>query len=340
MTGLPVSQTVYFLAEGLAIESKQYVIPSVTVRLLRCDRISIKLLVKQNNTHPLASTKNGITKAREVLTDHLEKWRGLQAIHMSAVKDHVLRQSPCPVEDEELFLPSSFPDFERNQLNLSKLAHDESLLREAQAYDCILQLRLTIKTISVLQHKRQSNIVGQRNTTRARSRIFSMEAIRDHYLQVYNTNRASLIQLGKLQPNDHHLPHLGVEDLARKPTVAKRQTGDTYRADGKLWALTPTINWKHNNEGKYIVSSNLVLWNSYLLVIGFRSESTPVAPHSPSDPSPMVIDQSPGAATQIPPSGPHLRATPSGRAWDPTVGLHDLDMEEWEKTGELRIDPF
>jgi hypothetical protein len=27
---------------------------------------------------------------------------------------------------------------------------------------------------------------------------------------------------------------------------------------------------------------------------------------------------------------------PSGRAWDPTVGLQDLDLEEWEKMGKLR----
>jgi hypothetical protein len=147
------------------------------------------------------------------------------------------------VEDETLFLPSSFPGAERTQLGLSKLASDESLLREAQAYDCILQLRLTLKTISVLQYKRQWNVVGQRKSTRARSRIYSMEAIRDHYLLVYNTNRISLLTLGRLQESDDRLPRLGLEDLARKSTVAKRQTGDTYRADGKLWALTPPAGW-------------------------------------------------------------------------------------------------
>jgi hypothetical protein len=210
-------------------------------------RISIKLLIKQNNTHPLASTKNGIQKAREGLTERLEKWRNLQAIHMSTVKDHVLSQSPCPVEGENLFLPSSFSDVDRTQLGLSKLAYDESLLRKAQAYEYILQLRLTVKTISVLHHKRQWNVVGQRKSTRARSKIHSMEAIRDHYLHVYNTNRLSLITLGRLQQNDDHLPHLSLEDLARKSTASKRQTGDTYRADGKLWALTPVVAWKKNN---------------------------------------------------------------------------------------------
>jgi hypothetical protein len=27
---------------------------------------------------------------------------------------------------------------------------------------------------------------------------------------------------------------------------------------------------------------------------------------------------------------------PAGRAWDPTVGLHDLDLEEWEKAGKFQ----
>jgi hypothetical protein len=80
--------------------------------------------------------------------------------------------------------------------------------------------------------------------------IYSMEAIRDHYLEAYNTNRLALIHLGRIQPNDDRLPHLGLEDLARKSTVAKRQTGDTYRPDGKLWTLAPPTNWR-SDEGQY-----------------------------------------------------------------------------------------
>jgi hypothetical protein len=165
---------------------------------------------------------------------------------MSAVSNQVLSQPPSPAEEENLFLPSSFSEEDRSFLGLSKLALDEALLREAQACDCILQLRLTLKAISVLQYKRQWNVVGQRKNTRARARIHSLEAVRDHHLLVYNTTRTALIALKRLQPDDERLPHLTREDLSRKSTIAKRQTGDTYRPDGKLWALRPS-KWSETN---------------------------------------------------------------------------------------------
>jgi hypothetical protein len=78
----------------------------------------------------LASTKSGIQKSREAVTDDLEKWRELQSIQMNAVSDQVLSQPPCPVEEEDLFLPSSFSEKDRTFLGkLSKLAVDEALLR-------------------------------------------------------------------------------------------------------------------------------------------------------------------------------------------------------------------
>jgi hypothetical protein len=160
---------------------------------------------------------------------------------MATVKDHVLSQPPRLPEEENLFLPSSFPEEERNRLGLSALVRDEALLREAQAHECVLQLRLTLKVISALQFKRRMNVVGQRRSTRARSRIGTMEAVRDHYLLVYNTTRDALIALAALDPEDGKLPHLGLADLTRKSTIAKRQAGDNYRADGKFWGLKP---WK------------------------------------------------------------------------------------------------
>jgi hypothetical protein len=33
------------------------------------------------------------------------------------------------------------------------------------------------------------------------------------------------------------------------------------------------------------------------------------------------------------PSAPGARTASAGRAWDPAVGLHDLNLEEWEETG-------
>jgi hypothetical protein len=219
--------------------------------LMSSRRASIKLLVEEDTRHPLASTKRDIQKAREAVTARLDSWRNLQAIHMSSVKDHVLSQPPRLVEEENLFLPSNFTADERDRLGISNLVHDEGLLREAQAHECILQLRLTLKIISVLHLKRRTNVVGQRRATRARSRISSMEAVRDHYLLVYNTTRAGLVSLAVLHPNDERLPQLSSNDLIRKSTVAKRQPGDTYHADGKFWGLKPW-DWSNTIGESYV----------------------------------------------------------------------------------------
>jgi hypothetical protein len=204
-------------------------------------RASIQLLIEEDAKHPLASTKRDIQRAREAVVARLDSWRNIQAIAMDSVKEHVLSQPPRLPEDENLFLPSSFPAEERNRLGLTGLVREEALLREAQAHECVLQLRLTLKIISALQFKRRMNVVGQRKATRARSRIYTMEAVRDHYLLVYNKTRDALISLAALHPEDDRLPHLGLTDLARKSTITKRQAGDNYRADGKFWGLKP---WK------------------------------------------------------------------------------------------------
>jgi hypothetical protein len=220
-------------------------------------RLSIRLLKKGYEEHALASVKNDIQKAREAVTTRMEEFRNLQAIHSSSVKDYVLSQPSRLIEDEDLFLPSSFSGSTRNSLGLSKLAQDEAILREALSYESILQLRLALKAITILHKKRKANVVGQHMNTRARSRIHSMEAIRDHNLAVYNTNRKALITLGTLLPDDKHLPPLTQDDLHRKSTVDKRQTGDTNRTDGKVWAVRLKASFAKGMNGKLPSTSSI-----------------------------------------------------------------------------------
>ena len=171
---------------------------------------------------------------------------------MTSVKEYVLAQAPCPVEEENLFIPSSFSESDRTALALSDLVRDEAVLREAHAYECVMQLRLVLKAISVLYKKRKMNFVGQRNITRARARIQLTETIRDHHLLVYNESRDALIKLGALLPEEERLPQLRPEDLVRKSTVDKRQTGDTYHPDGKFWTIRIKPSFSRGINGKHI----------------------------------------------------------------------------------------
>jgi hypothetical protein len=196
-------------------------------------RISIQLLIRTQELHPLASTKNEIKKLREEVHRRLEKWRDLQAIHMISVKAMVLAQPPCPVEEEILYLPSDISQVDHEDLNLTGLAAEEANLREAQAHECILQLRLTVKVVGILHRKRRKHLRGQKQNTRARSRIQSTEAIRDRLLCIYNTSRECLVTLGRLDPNEKRLPSLTLADLSRKSTMDTRRINDTYRPEGR-----------------------------------------------------------------------------------------------------------
>ena len=134
-------------------------------------RLSIKLLTKAYEEHSLASIQNDIQKAREAVTARMESFRNLQAIHSSSVEEYILSQPPQLIEDEDLFLPSSFSEPTGQSLGLSKLAEDEAILREAQVYESIMQLRLVLKAITVLHNKRKSNVVGHEGSSEASCQI-------------------------------------------------------------------------------------------------------------------------------------------------------------------------
>ena len=87
-----------------------------------------------------------------------------------------------------------------------------------------------------MQDERKANDTGQQLNTRARSRINTVEIIRDRLLLVYNKARSALASLGKLQQSDRY-PRLTRDDLDRKSTHDKSRINDTYHIDGPLWLI-------------------------------------------------------------------------------------------------------
>jgi hypothetical protein len=168
---------------------------------------------------------------------------------MPSVQSRIVSQPSCPVEKEELYLPSHFSESERSDLGLDQLASEEGLLREGQAYESIMRLRSTVKALSWYKRVRKENDRGQRQATRARARIAAAEFLRDSHLLTYNHARSALESLALLGP-EGRFPPLTEEDCFRKSTVDKRQTGDTYRPDGRLWRVGAVSNI---SSGKFSV---------------------------------------------------------------------------------------
>lgn len=198
--------------------------------------MKLQLLRAQNAFHPLLASRKEIELTEYDLTNRLEKWRRLQAIHMSFVNPSSMSSEleSSAIEFESLHLPSSFAHSSRTEMQLEDLAHEEQLLREGQMFECILQLRRSSKRLSALNDFKKKESKTQYEHTRANTQKKSIDLSQDTLLLIYNTSRQALIDLAG-GAYETRFPPLSKADLFRKSTVHKRQVGDSHRTDGAIW---------------------------------------------------------------------------------------------------------
>jgi hypothetical protein len=158
---------------------------------------------------------------------------------MPKAGDAVIRQAPCEVEREKLWLPSDFPFSEREALDLAILGGEETKLREGEAFDALLLIRTAVKTVVALRDRKTKNARGQAENTRSGILIKNAEGQRDLHMQTYNFARSAMITLGFLDPRDtlSPFPPLTLEDTFMKSRQRKRGLGDSHRTDGLLWHI-------------------------------------------------------------------------------------------------------
>jgi hypothetical protein len=196
-------------------------------------RLKVRMIITENARHPLAATHHQITDIRQYLVKAVEDWRKCQAIH--SVVSNVLSQPTVEIEGLPLFLPSHYPSEHREGLDLKGLAKEEAELREAQACDLILQLRRAVKSLSAARGAKKKNDAGQQQLTRSMGKIQTMEFARDLLLETYELCRRALVSLEGEDDVNRRFPPLSLKDLHRKPTISKRERGDSHRSEGGLW---------------------------------------------------------------------------------------------------------
>jgi hypothetical protein len=209
-------------------------------------RIITKMMIKEHIERPLVATKNEIDENRYALTQRLNAWRAHQQVFMPTIFDsHVLALPPCDPEEDTLFLPSDFTAPQREDLSLSKMADEEAELREGQACETILQLRNVVKHLASLRGLKAKNASGQKNNSRASTRIGRARFTCQYILEIYGRARMALEALGRLDDVDvsQRFPVLTQESLQRKSTTEKRALGDTYECDGGLWTSGGTFDF-------------------------------------------------------------------------------------------------
>jgi hypothetical protein len=156
---------------------------------------------------------------------------------MPKAGDAVIRQPTCDVEREKLYLPSDFPFSERSVLEVASLGGIEIKLREGEAFDSLLAIQTTVKTIVALRDQKNKNARGQAENTKSGTLIRNAEAHRDLHMQTYNFARSTLITLGFIDAEDPHssFPPLTLEDTFMKSRQRKCGLGDSRCVDGLLW---------------------------------------------------------------------------------------------------------
>lgn len=274
----------------------------------------------EHEVRPLLASKHDIELAETDIEQRLERWRELQAIHMPSIKNTVLSHAPSTSSDMELlFLPSHFSPSERADLSLSALASEEAELREAQVLECILQLRRVTKSLYSLQALKKKETQSQAVGTRSNVHRKSMEHNQHSLLKIYGKGREALASLSPLDSKlQTRFPPLSMSDLLRKPTVEKREVGDSHRGEGHLWSMAAP---KHGNTP----SPGVLLERPGSIKMGRTSAPPPTSTDSPAD-QPVLTGPSPAASE---PEAPNL--------WNTSLGLTDEDLELWEREGELLV---
>ncbi|KAJ3816710.1 hypothetical protein F5880DRAFT_1512414, partial [Lentinula raphanica] len=143
------------------------------------------------------------------------------------------------MEEEKLFLPSDFSPADRIQYNLSAIAREEVLLREAQADEEITKVKTVAKAIDSILQFRSKEIRTQDAKTRSERDVATTFVRRDRHITAYNHARRALINLGVIDPTAEESPYplLKPEDTHRHNVNIKRRLGDSKRREGLLWTV-------------------------------------------------------------------------------------------------------
>ncbi|KAJ3565830.1 hypothetical protein NP233_g7389 [Leucocoprinus birnbaumii] len=201
------SKLVHFIEEGITIEKQQ---------------------------SSLQRTKKGmepeaLEDARCRLRKSIDIWRVLQReLSPSVLPFIVINIRP---EKEQLHLPSSFNEEQRQALEMGKIAEIEYEIRLGQAYDAIDSLRTAVYLYNSAMIKKRKHVRGTRYNTRANTILNQLSDDKYGCAQVYRLAYRALVSLGLsedslLQPL--HRDQLWGRDMTRVQGPGESSTPEPW----------------------------------------------------------------------------------------------------------------
>lgn len=215
---VPETSRSAFIIAGLAIEKAQCVFLSILSNgtLTALHRLSIKLELsnrKQVNTLTEASR----CEQRNNLRRQIQKFRRAQDEHMPTLRQHVATGdsgTPLPpVHEESLLLPSHLAEEIRRAVCDDDLVDIEHRLRYAQCHEALNNLRDHLRARMIVSIFKVKNSVGQKENTRSRQTLSSIDAKIIAAKHEYRQARAALLTFRGPGNWEHELRELNDDDV-------------------------------------------------------------------------------------------------------------------------------
>ena len=154
-------------------------------------------MIGQQQKHGLAHLPSEIQKARQRLRADIKKWRNQQQEVMPSATDLVTEVRISDPEHGTLYLPSDIALDKHAEYGLSRLAVEELLLREGEAYDALDSVRHAVKYATCLRADKHKHAKGQMMNLRAGDLVRDAENKQAKCVAKYQHARLAMIGLGR-----------------------------------------------------------------------------------------------------------------------------------------------
>ena len=177
-----------------------------------------------------------------------------QDTHMSSVPNLLASRGVASL-DAKILLPSSFSKELLEKYGLTRLADLEYKVREADAFEAIHSLKMSLREITYLVGRYRTDGLGRKNATRSVSAQQQAHARKRLYEAQYRLAYGALVKLG-LTNDTSELRPLTAEDTYRPSLQEPHELGSGTKPSGWIWSIShggkKTVEWV--KEGKLLLS--------------------------------------------------------------------------------------